>query len=175
MNKSGFYLLQPCFSNVCPCLIFTTCKIEIMVPTSSVEVSGVLVEVVIIFQEHFLLLMLSSGNKLYFLMVGMKVQCRIKSAFLNVPLSLFAGFYIFCICMHREESETMGEKSHFKPFVLKHFLVILGLPFELRKIDLFARAYFFFMSFALVVNINCLGQYLWFIVKYTILYPPCLY
>lgn len=73
-----------------------------MVPTSSVEVSGVLVEAVIIFQEHFLLT-LSSGNKLYFLMVGVKVLCRIKSAFLNVPLSLFAGFYILCICMHRGE------------------------------------------------------------------------
>lgn len=54
---------------------------EIMVPTSSVEVSGVLVEAVIIFQEHFLLLMLSSGNKLYFLMVGVKVLRKIKSAF----------------------------------------------------------------------------------------------
>lgn len=88
--------------------------------------------------------------------------------------SLLGFIFSVFVCIERNQKQW-GKKWHFKPFVLKHFLVILGLPFELRKIDLFARAYFFFMSFALVVNINCLGQYLWFIVKYTILYPPCLY
>lgn len=68
-------------------------SMEIMVPTSSVEVSGVLVEAVIIFQEHFLLLTLSSGNKLYFLMVGVKVLCRIKSAFKKFsPFPSLLGF-----------------------------------------------------------------------------------
>lgn len=77
------HLVQLNFSNVCPRLIFTTHKMEIMVPPSSVEVSGVLGEAVIIFQEHFQLLLLSSGNKLYFLMVGVKDLCRNKSAFLK--------------------------------------------------------------------------------------------
>lgn len=123
-NQSAFYLLQPYFSSVCPCLIFTACKMEIMVPTSSVEVSGVLVEAVIIFQEYFLILMLSSGNKLYFLMVGVKVLCRVISAVLNVPLCLFAGFYIFCICMQRQ-SGTTGEKMTFENSCFKTFLVFL--------------------------------------------------
>lgn len=123
-NQSAFYLLQPYFSSVCPCLIFTACKMEIMVPTSSVEVSGVLVEAVIIFQEYFLILMLSSGNKLYFLMVGVKVLCRVISAVLNVPLCLFAGFYIFCICMQRQ-SGTTGGKMTFENSCFKTFLVFL--------------------------------------------------
>lgn len=106
---------------------------EIMAPTSSVEVSGVLVEAVIIFQEHFLLLMLSSGNKLYFLMVGVKVLCRIKSAFLNVPLYLFAGFYILCICMHREESETIEKLLAFINICFKAFFVTLVLLYETRN------------------------------------------
>lgn len=59
-----------------------------MVPTSSVEVSGVLVEAVIIFQEYFLILMLSSGNKLYFLMVGVKVLCSYISCFKCSAFSL---------------------------------------------------------------------------------------
>lgn len=92
-----------------------------MVPTSSVEASGVLVEAVIIFQEYFLILMLSSGNKLYFLMVGVQVLCRVISAVLNVPLSLFAGFYIFCICMQRENQKQQEKKWHLKAVVLKHF------------------------------------------------------
>lgn len=71
----------PHLGNVWHCPIFTTHEMELMVPASSAEVSGVLVEAVVIFQEHFLLLTLSSGSKLYFLMVGVKVLCRIKSAF----------------------------------------------------------------------------------------------
>lgn len=96
---------------------------EILVPASSAEVSGVLVEAVIIFQEHFLLLALSSGNKLYFLMVGVKVFCRIKSAFLNVPLSLSAGFYVLCIYMCREDLETTEKLMAFKTVCFKAFLM----------------------------------------------------
>lgn len=88
---------------------------EIMVPTSSVEVSGVLVEAVIIFQEHFLLLMLSSGNKLYFLMVGVKVLCKIKSAFLKIlPFPFFAGCYVLvCIERNRKQQKLLSVLKHF--------------------------------------------------------------
>lgn len=106
---------------------------QIMVPASSVEVSGVLVEAVIIFQEHFLLLTLSSGNKLYFLMVGVKALCRIKSNYLNAPLSLFAKFYILGIHMRRKALETTEKNVAFKSFCLKAFLVMLVLLFKIRK------------------------------------------
>lgn len=56
--------------------------------------------------------------------------------------SLLGFIFSVFVCIERNQKQW-GKKWHFKPFVLKHFLVILGLPFELRKMDLFARAYFF--------------------------------